>query len=62
MTVEAEDKTIIQRKQQCAYSVLTGDLGKISASNFLYLLTGCRDRDLKAGQQTHMFPHAGNIF
>jgi len=25
-------------------------------------LTGWRDLDLKAGQQTHMFPHAGKIF
>lgn len=30
------------------------DLGKISASSFLYRLTGCRELDLKAGQQTHM--------
>lgn len=40
----------------------TGDFGKISASSFLYRLTGCRDLDLKAGQQTHMLSQAGKIF
>ena len=42
--------------------MLTSDLGNMSASNFLYRLTGCRDLDLKAGQQMQMFPHAGKIF
>ena len=37
------------------------DLGKISASSFLYRLTGCLDLDLNAGQHTHMLPHAGKI-
>lgn len=41
---------------------LTGDLGNISESSFLYRLTGCRDLDLSAGQHTHIFPHAGNNF
>lgn len=41
---------------------LTRVLGKISASNFLYRLTGFRELDLRLGQHTHMLPHAGNIF
>lgn len=42
--------------------LLTADFGKTSASSFLYLFTGCLERDLKEGQQTHIFTHAGNIF
>ena len=41
---------------------LTRDLGKISARSFLYRFTGLRELDLRAGQQTHMLPQAGNIF
>lgn len=42
--------------------MLTRVLGKIPESNFLYRLTGRRELGRRAGQQTHIFSHAGRIF
>lgn len=42
--------------------MLTRVLGKISASKCLYRLTGRRELGRSAGQQTHMFSHAGITF
>jgi len=39
--------------------VLTWFRGKISAMSFLYLLTGCLDLALIAGQKKQRLPHAG---
>lgn len=55
-------RLLFQLSRKKSHKTRTGDLGNISASSFLYRLTGWRDLDLKAGQQTHMFPHAGKIF
>ena len=35
---------------------------KCDSTLFLYRLTGCRELDLEAGQQTHMLSHAEKIF
>lgn len=37
----------------------SGDRGKMSAINLLYLLTGCLDLALIAGQKKQRLPHAG---
>ena len=39
--------------------MLTWFRGKISAMSFLYLLTGCLDLALIAGQKKQRLPHAG---
>jgi hypothetical protein len=43
-------------------ALLTGVLGNISASSFLYRLTGRRELGRSAGQHTHMLSHDGRSF
>lgn len=50
------------KEEENMNNLILTDLGNISASSFLYRLTGCRDLDLNAGQQTHMLSQAGNNF
>lgn len=50
------------RAEKESRAVLTGVLGNISASSFLYRLTGRRELGRSAGQHTHMLSHDGRGF
>lgn len=52
MCIKKERKKASKREQ-------TKDRGKISARRCLYLLTGCLDLALKAGQKQHKLSHTG---